>query len=297
MRTELLRKALLIATAVLGFAVASAQAAPLSTYLQDGQNVIEDDSNEYVFRPTGTGSYTLITSGNIQQGDILLQILDFPIINGTNIDSAGDEMTGIALNVVDSVSGVTVIDPPGSVPPYNAVDLTFTAATAGDWLALTGINIGAFAFDTTALIALIYYDEANNLDVYTDGYFNPGVADSTDGTLTFALSLLAATDFIAASDVPLDIGVFAPSAGETPGVTQYGTFSYELTTVFANLGGSVSSMVGTGTNLVTDRLDIAAVIDDTQASFTLVPEPGTLALLALGLLGIASVTRRRKTRR
>lgn len=294
MRTSLLRKALLIATAALGFAVASVQAAPLSTYLQAGQNVIEDDSNEYVFRPNvGAPGYTLITTGNIQEGDILLQILDFPIINGTNIDSAGDELTGIALNVVESVSGVTVIDPPGSVPAYNAVDLNFEAATAADWLALTGIDITAFAFDTTALVALIFYDEANNLDVYTDGYPAPGVGDSTDGTLTLALSLLAATDFIAATDVPLDIGVFAPSAGETPGVTQYGTFSYELTTVFENLGGSVSSVVGTGTNLVTDRLNIAAVIDDTQASFTLVPEPATLALLALGLLGIASFTRRK----
>lgn len=288
---KLLLKAVTGALA-LAFSAGMAHATVFST----GTNIMEDDSNEFIFRPDGAGGYTLITSGNVADGDVLIQILDFPIINGTNIDSAGDEVTGIALNVVTGVVAGAPTDPdgPGPLVAYTPADFSMVAGTAADWAALTGINIGALGFDTTNLISLVFEDGANNLDVYTDA-LPQALLDVTDGTLVMGLSLLDGTDFIFANDVPLDIGVFAPSAGETPGVTQYGTFAYELSFAYENLPGTpVGDLSGSGTNLVTDRIAIAAVIDDTQASFTTVPEPGTVALLGLGLLGIGASLRKRK---
>lgn len=287
---KLLAKALTGAMA-LAFSAGMAHAAAFSI----GANIMEDDSNEFIFRPDGLGGYSLITTGNVADNDVLVQILDFPIINGTNIDSLGNEVTGIALNVVTGVVAGAPIDPdgPGPLVAYTPADFSMVAGTAADWASLTGINIGALGFDTTNLISLVFEDGANNLDVYTDAYAQ-AVLDATNGTLRMGLSLLDGTDFIFANDVPLDIGVFAPSAGETPGVTQYGTFAYELSFAYENLPGNVAGDIsGSGTNLVTDRINIAAVIDDTQASFTTVPEPGTVALLGLGLLGIGASLRKR----
>lgn len=295
-------KLLLAAATSVMLGAGIAQAAPLSSYLEPGQNVVEDDSNEYIFRlnPT-TGQYTLVLAGPIQTNDLLVQILDFPIINGTNIDSAGDELTGIAIQVVTSVSAPPTIEDPdgpgGPIPPYQAVDLTFGAATATQWDSLTGIDITALPFDETGLVALLYYDEANNLDVFTDAFPAPAVADATDGTLTFGLGLTGGATFVSATNVPLLIDTFLPSAGEVPGVTIYGTFNYLLSTIFENIDGNVSAVTGSGNNLVTDRANIAAVIDDTQASFviTQVPEPATVALLGIALLGLGGLARGRKS--
>jgi hypothetical protein len=290
------RNLLIAATASIALS-GIASAAPLSTYLQNAGNVVEDDSNEYIFRLVGD-TYQLVLAGPIQQGDVLVQILDFPIINGTNIDSASDELTGIAVQVVTSVSNPPTVEDPdggGPIPPYNAVDLTFGAATTTQWSLLTGIDTTSLGFDSTGLVSLIYYDEANNLDVNTQG-FPASIGTATDGTLTFALGLTGGGTFVSATNVPLDIATFLPSAGEVPGVTQYGTFNYLLNPLFENVNGVVSTVTGSGTNLVTDRPAIAAVIDDTQASFTItqVPEPATLALLGVALLGMAGVARGRK---
>jgi hypothetical protein len=282
-------KGLMGAAMMMGL-TASAYAVPW----QLGSNLIEDDSNEYLFRSDGAGGYVPVV-GDLAVGDFVVQVLDFPLINGINIDSLGEEVTGVSVFQIGAIVPTGLHDPDGGGPlgAYAAGTFDFVAAAATDWFGLTGIT------PTNAdVMSILYQDPANNLDVFAMGLV-AGLAAATDGMEIMELALNGGGDFATAVQLPLDPGVFAPdSVGEVPGVTQYGTFNYQLTIASEDIPGINAlgaKLSGTGTNLVAFDPAIAPVIDDTQASFTAVPEPATLSLLGLGFLG-AGLMRRRQQR-
>lgn len=290
-----------ISSVLLGAAMAMggtgvANAGFIDSYLVSGANVFEDDSNEYLFRadansPTG---YTLLTSGTVQAGDLFVQMFDWNIVNGVNIDSAGREFTGVGISQVTSVGNVVNkdFDGAGPLPAVSTYDsASFGSASASVWQSLLGIDITALGFDSTGLFSLLFQDPSNNLDLYADGLANVGKA--MDGTLALALSISGPGNYAGAIDTPTDITTFILSPGETAGVTQYGQFNFNLNVAYEDLSGNISDITGSGTNLVTDRQNIAVVIDDTQFSFVrTVPEPSSIALLGLGMLGFAARSRR-----
>lgn len=282
----------------------------------------EDDDVEFLLSPTGVGGALLPKlSGNFAVGDVIVSLFEIPNyrIGGVNALPAGQELTGIAAIQIKSISGFGV----GGV-------ITFEAVSGGLNSLLTGGQTVMHGGAGQGAVLAMYLNSTADFNLDLNFTSNPTTnctsraqctAEATAGSLLQVDGFKGDLDEYWTSVITRAGGANPATVAGVGGALGVATFDAALTTIFNAPGtvvyqniftnaecptgslaldncvagpiitGPITGGLGLGAGI---RADGAFARSDLDASKLMVPEPGTLALAGLSLLGLAVAGRRRK---
>ncbi|PKO86967.1 MAG: hypothetical protein CVU16_16410 [Betaproteobacteria bacterium HGW-Betaproteobacteria-10] len=274
-----------LAMLVAGMALTSApsHAATINTLFTPGINTIQDSDAERILRDGAA-----LTSGGYAEGDVIQSILRFDTVNSGSI---GDSLPfPYQLNAFSQLRIVSIVDLNGGT-----LDL-------GDSIRLIFGAVAGFG-NGGDVLAQLYEGSAVPSNNFSQTAAT-GIANITGQTLIGELGLNGIDDFWFADTIN-DISILAAA---TPGGGQAAQGAFGLTFLSNDGGipfisnGIFSAVSGQFHDVVGDASVYAREVgthsdwllsSNLNASFA-VPEPATIGLLGLGLLGIGLGKRRRQ---
>lgn len=252
--------------------------------------------------------------------DVFAGVLDFGQINGQTVSNDSNQLTALFAVKVDALTE--------AFSGGSAVEFGGAGEAAWDDIFGAG-SMGGFALDQGSnddVIAALYQHNALTIAPAMDdpgGTFTASIAAANDGTLAAVTGILdGSDDFFESTYTTFPCNAFIVGGGAncTDATTIYGIkyamsfFQYELagdyvsdsqTTVsFTNPAFVEADLIGTGdlTTPLTQGVqgtdaqnpDGFHYGDNINGLFVRVPEPATLGLLGMSLIGFASLARRRR---